>query len=309
MELRVLRYFVAIADAGSFTAAASRLCVAQSALSRHMRELEAELGAELMRRLPRGVRLTAAGAALYASAVRMLDEAARVRDQIAQRGAAGDSAVVLGISPTLGRVLVPGLYQRCQTSPAGVSISVREAFTPVLLDGLQRGLIDLAIVTSPETDKPITLQPLVGEPFALVCPLAQRQPALVTPEQLSAIPVVMTSLHRAIVERQLGQLGARLNVAAQIDSVDSIRELVLRGAAATVMPVSVFAADASQLRTVSLSEVSGIPLSRVLMLATRAEPHPAAGISVLKGLVQAEFAALAGRGVFSLGARQRARQG
>lgn len=305
MDLRVLRYFVAIADAGSFTAAASRVCVAQPALSRHIRELESELGVALIRRLPRGVRLTAEGAALYESAMRMLNEAERVRSLLVDRGAVADTTVTVGTSPTLGRVVVPGLFERCHRSSTGVTLKVREAFTPVLLDWLHRGLIDIAIATSPDTDKPFALHPLVGEPFALVCPAAQCRPAVVTPEELSGIPVLMTSLHRSIVERQLGLLGARLNVQAEIDSVDSIRELVLRGPWSTVMPVSVFAADPQSLLAVTLSEVSGIPMSRILTLASRIEPRQAAGIEVVKDLVRCEFSELASRGVFSLAAHHR----
>ncbi|MBU1359495.1 MAG: LysR family transcriptional regulator [Gammaproteobacteria bacterium] len=305
MDLRALRYFVAIAEAGSFTAAAERVCVAQSALSRHIRVLEDDLGVALIRRLPRGVRLTPAGVALYDSATKILDEASRIRGHLSDGGPHAEAMVTLGTSPTLGRVLVPGLYERCQRSPTGIKLSVREAFTPVLLDWLHRGLIDVAVVTSPETDKPFALQPLVGEPFALVSPLAQKRGAVITPEQLSAVPVLISKLHRGIVERQLAALGATLQVQAEIDSIDSIRELVLRGSGATLMPVSVFASDARALRSVTFSEVSGIPLSRILMLATRTELRPAAGIAVMKELVQAEFAELARRGVFSLGAGRR----
>lgn len=300
MDLRVLRYFVVIADSGSFTAAASIACVAQSALSRHIRELEEELGVALLRRLPRGVRLTSAGATLYESANRILNEASRVRGELSHPASSGDNQVVLGVSPTLGRVLVPGLFERCSRAPSGVALTVREAFTPTLLEWLQRGQIDVAVVTSPDTDKPFTLRPLVGEPFALVCPRAQRRPPVVTPAQLSEIPVLITNLHRRIVEKQLGFLGARLNVHSEIDSVDSIRELVLCGDWCTFMPVSVFASDAAARGAVTLSEVSGIPLNRILTLASRSEPHPASGTTLLRSLVELEFSELSRRGVFSL---------
>ena len=300
----MLRYFVAVADAGSITAAAERVCVAQSALSRHIRELEVDLGVDLIRRMPRGIQLTAAGGTLYESATRILDEAARVRDLVADRNASTELNVVLGTSPTLGRVLVPGLFERCSRSPTGLSLSVREAFTPMLLDWLERRLIDIAIVTNPETNRPFMFRPLLGEPFALVCPATHRRGIVVTPEQLSDIPLVMTSLHRRIVGHQLGQLGARLKVQAEIDSVDSIRELVVHGDYATIMPVSVFASDARTLRAVTLSEVLGIPLNRILTLATRNEPRPPAGIVILKELLQTEFSALAARGVFSIAAKR-----
>ena len=133
MNLRALRYFVAIADAGSFTAAAAAVAVAQPALTRQLRELESDLGVQLLLRLPRGVRLTPAGVTLYESAQRMLAEAARVRQLLANRPADSQAAVVLGASPTLARVLLPGLFESCQRGVSGIQLRAREAFTPCLL--------------------------------------------------------------------------------------------------------------------------------------------------------------------------------
>src|SRR5262245_20024779 len=99
MNLRALRYFVAIADAGSFTAAAAAVSVAQPALTRQLRELEADVGVQLLQRVPRGVRLTHAGVTLYESAQRMLAEAARVRQLLASRDRTAQTTVVLGASP------------------------------------------------------------------------------------------------------------------------------------------------------------------------------------------------------------------
>ena len=119
LNLRALRYFVAIADAGSLTAAAEAVSVAQPALTRQLRELEADLGVTLLMRYPRGVRLTPAGVTLYESAQRMLAEAARVRQMLAQHQKDQPQTVVLGASPTLARVLLPGLFESAQGSVSG----------------------------------------------------------------------------------------------------------------------------------------------------------------------------------------------
>lgn len=105
---------------------------------------------------------------------------------------------------------------------------------------LERGMVDMAIVTNPEAGRALTLPPLLGEPFALVSHVSLRLGPVVSVSQLARIPLLMTSLHRSIVERQLLPLRAHLNIQAEIDSVDSIRELVLKGQWATIMPVSVF---------------------------------------------------------------------
>jgi LysR family nitrogen assimilation transcriptional regulator len=297
VNLRALRYFVAIADAGSVSAAAPVVSIAQPALSRQLRELESALGTRLLLRSSRGVRLTPAGITFYESAQRILAESARVRQQLAARSEWKAATVTLGASPTLARVLVPGLFDRCHKSLTSMRLRVREAFTPILLDQVKRGLIDVAVVTNPESEGSLALHPLAGEPFALVSAAARGFKPVIPLSLLPRIPLLITSLHRAIVERQLAPMGGQLNVHAEIDSVDSIRELVLQGRWSTIMPVSVFN-DGRAAGAVSLSEISGVQLNRLLVVATRLQPQESAGVAIVKELVQAEFARLNRQGVF-----------
>jgi LysR family nitrogen assimilation transcriptional regulator len=302
MNLRTLKYFVAIVDAGSLTAAADAIAIAQPALSRQMHDLERDLGTPLLLRMPRGVRVTKAGAALYESAQRMLAEAQKVRKQIEGPENGVESSVVLGASPTLSRVLVPGVFERCQRSLTGVKLTVREAFTPMLVDWLEKGLIDMAIITGTDAcaGRRIATQPLLGEPFALVTQKSKRMRSVVPVGRLPRIPLLMTTLHRSIVERDLIPLGIHLNVHAEIDSVDTIRELVMQGHWSTLMPVSVFKQQDVEHRLM-LSEISGVQLNRQLLIASRIERDESTALSVLKDLVQAELVRLTRRGMFSLG--------
>lgn len=300
VNLRTLRNFVIVADAGSLTAAAAAIPLAQPALTRQVRELEAEMGVQLLQRLPRGVRLTQAGVSFYESAQRILAEAARLKQTLARSREAAEATVVLGVSPTLAQLLLPGLFETCLNTLQGVVLRSREAFTPALLEWLERGVIDMAIVTNPGTGRPLSLQPLMAEPFALVSHAGMRLPPVVPAQQLTRIPLLMTSLHRGIVERQLASLGRTLTVQAEIDSVDSIRELVSRGRWATIMPVSVFK-DSHAPAQLVMSEISGVQLHRQLVLATRLETHPSVALLRVQELVNAEFGRLTRRGVFSFG--------
>lgn len=300
MHLRTLRYFVVVADAGSLTAAAAAIPIAQSALTRQMRELESDLGVQLLQRLPRGVRLTQAGMTVYESAQRILAEEARLRPKLARSQPSVKATVVLGVSPTLARVLLPGLYGNCLRLLQNVTLGTREAFTPALLDFLERGMVDMAVVTNPEPGRTLTYQPLLAEPFALVSPPGMRIAPVVMPNQLARIPLLMTSLHRGIVERQLLLLGKSLNVQAEIDSVDTIRELVFEGRWATIMPVSVFKEGGAQMPVV-MSEISGVQLHRQLVLATRRDPNPSHALSLVQELLDAEFSRLSRQGAFSFG--------
>jgi LysR family nitrogen assimilation transcriptional regulator len=305
MHLRTLKYYVAVVDAGSLTAAAAAIPIAQPALTRQIRELESDMGVQLLERLPRGVRMTQAGISVYESAQRMLAEAARLRRKLARSGPAGMATVVLGAPPTLARLLLPGLFEGSSKLLEQVALRTREAFTPTLLDWLERGLIDMAIVTNPESGRPLSLQPLVAEPFALVSHASMKIAPVVSLSQLGRIPVLMTSLHRGIVEHQLVALGKQLKVHAEIDSVDSIREMVYRGGWATIMPVSVFKESGISPVPIVLSEVSGVQLHRQLVLATRPNLRPSPAQSLVQELLEGEFARLTQRGTFSFGAAQR----
>jgi LysR family transcriptional regulator, nitrogen assimilation regulatory protein len=300
VNLRALKYFVAIADAGSLTAAAEAIAIAQPALSRQLRELEKDLGVQLLHRTSRGVRLTQAGATLYESAYRILAEAERVREQLTGQHTERAS-VVLGTTPTLASLLVPGVFARCQRSLGDVKLTIREAFTPVLLDWLERGVVDLAVVTNPEPGRSITMHALLGEPFALISQAGKRFGPTISLGQLARIPLLMTTIHRGIVERQIAPMGGHLNVHAQIDSVDSIRELVLQGQGSTLMPVSVFK-DPRVRRRVTMSEVSGVQLNRLLVMATRIKREENSALSVLKDLVVSELAELTQAGMFNFAA-------
>jgi len=300
MNLRTLRYFIAIADAGSLTAAAVAIPIAQSALTRQMRELEYEMGVALLQRMPRGVRLTQAGVTFYESAQRILAESVRLRQRLSHGQSPGQSKVTLGASPTLARVLLPGLLEKCFNTLETIELSAREAFTPALMDWLEKGVIDMAIVTNPGTGRALSLQPLLGEPFALVSHVTMRVGPVVSVNQLTRIPLLMTSLHRGIIDRQMLALGKQLNVQAEIDSVDSIRELLMRGRWATIMPVSVFK-DIDLHPEIIMSEISGVQLNRLLVLATRLESSPNLALTLVRELVEAEFSRLMRQGVFSFG--------
>ena len=273
VNLRTLKYFVAIADAGSFTGAASIIPLAQPALTRQMRELEADLGVQLLERRPRGVVLTPAGATFYASARRILAEASRVRDKLARSHFAGKPAVTIGVPPTLAGLLLPGLLETSSHTLEGIELRSREAFTPVLLEWLERGVIDMAVVTNPGGGRALSYQPLLSEPFALVS-------------------------NRDMGYGELRILGQTLNVHWEIDSVDSIRQLVCRGQWATIMPISVFK-DVAERARLTLSEISSVQLNRHLALATRADAPETPAVSLVQELIEGELDRLSQEGRFS----------
>jgi len=297
-NLKALRYFVAVVDAGSFTAAATAIAIAQPALTRQIRELEEDFGTQLLQRLPRGVRMTAAGVTLYESAQRILSEADRVRKNL-REGLNGTASVSLGVPPPLGRVLLPGLFESCLKLPGARPMRAREAFTPALLEWLERGIVDMAIVTNPPSGRKFSLRPLINEPFALISPHKKGQAHTIQIEQVAQLPVLMTSLHHGIVDQQLRALNLNLAIEGIIDSVDAIRELVLKRGHSTIMPVSVFKDDLEN-KTIHISQISGVQLSRTLVLAQRRDRDKTADYDMVEQLIESEFSRLERMGAFGL---------
>ena len=146
MELRHLRYFVAVAEALNFTKASARLRVAQPALSRQMTDLEDELGVDLMKRSPRGVTLTAEGK-LFLDEVRELlkraDESVEKVRALA-RGEYGELHVGYAPSPTV-EILPPALAAFQKAFPR-VRVLLHDLSEQELVDGLQNGTVELAMM-------------------------------------------------------------------------------------------------------------------------------------------------------------------
>ncbi|MGE0559255.1 MAG: LysR family transcriptional regulator [Burkholderiales bacterium] len=300
MDLRGIRYFVQIAELGSMTRAAQHLRVAQPALSRHVRALEQELGVALMVRLPRGVRLTTAGRQFLDHCQRILRELGRAQDALRSGGAAGQGRVILGVSPTTGPLLLPGVVERMRRQCPQISLKVVEGFSNQLYDWLLTGRADLAILTNPVSTRVIQVTPLSSEPIVVfVRPQAHGARRFLTAAEFARTPVVSTEAIRIIADEQLQRHDIRVSVEAEIDAVEAIRRLVLRGTSMALMPVSTFYDDLVAGRLAAWPIVDA-NIHRILTLAQPAERRPSAAIDEVAQIVAAEVRTLGDSGVFSL---------
>ncbi|MFE1559993.1 LysR family transcriptional regulator, partial [Streptomyces sp. NPDC058734] len=176
MELRTLRYFVAVAEELHFGRAATRLHMSQPPLSRAIKRLEADAGALLFARSPTGVTLTPVGAVLLDEARALLGHADRVRARVS--AAAGAAALTVGI---LGDGTDPGVsrlaaaYRR--THP-GIDIRIRDTDLTDPTCGLRAGLVDVALTRAPFDETALTVRALRTDPVGVVLraddPLAGR---------------------------------------------------------------------------------------------------------------------------------------
>jgi len=177
-ELRLIRYFVAVAEEGNVTRAAERLHMAQPPLSAAVRQLEQLLGVALLDRSSRQVRLTAAGEVLLEQGRELLAHADRVvRDvQAVERSPSG--LLHAGVSPAARFGVVPDLLERWSTAAPGVMLHTSEDTTGALLRDVRRGRLDLAIVFCPPDVSGLAAMRLRDEPAVVHLrddhPLASR---------------------------------------------------------------------------------------------------------------------------------------
>jgi LysR family nitrogen assimilation transcriptional regulator len=300
MDLRSLRYFVHVADTGSITRAAGQLGIAQPALTRHVQGMEAELGAPLLERLPRGVRLTGRGRKFLEHARRMVREMDRAQAELGHPTQPAGGRVILGVSPTTAAWLVPGCVERCRRQAPGLAIKVVEGFSPQLSDALAAGRVDVALLTNPQPARALRYTPLLSEPIVVIGPrgAAPARPFF-TLAELARTPVLITDGIRGALEDPLARAGARLNVEVEIDSIEAIRALLLRGATHALMPVSTFHDDIARGR-LSAWQITDASLHRMLVLAQPLQPAQPAATEAVAQIVAAEIESLFERGIFAL---------
>lgn len=172
IDLRSLRYFLAVAEAGHITRASERLGIAQPPLTRQIQGLERDLGVTLFVRHPRGVTLTEVGEAVAAEAGAILESAGRLREtaQRAARGEAGRIAVGYTSSAAFNP-FVPRLIRAFRRAWPGVQIALEEDATRQMVQALREARLDAAFIRSSTADLTgLVIEPLLEEPMVAAAP-------------------------------------------------------------------------------------------------------------------------------------------
>ncbi|MBP2330124.1 DNA-binding transcriptional LysR family regulator [Kibdelosporangium banguiense] len=177
MDLRELRYFVAVAEELHFGRAATRLHMTQPPLSRAIKQLETDLGCVLLQRSPSGVALTPAGASLYDEALTLLAQADQARTRVA--AAAGTATITIGTLANSAEEVGTSLAAAFRKHHPSVHVHIREADLTDPTIGLRAGLVDVALTRTPFDTTGITTQVLRTDPVGVVLraddPLAGRE--------------------------------------------------------------------------------------------------------------------------------------
>jgi DNA-binding transcriptional LysR family regulator len=311
MELRQLRYFVAITEERSFTRAARKLGVAQPALSQQLRALELELGVTLLQRSNRTGDLTDAGVSLLARATRILGEVRDTVDEMADHAGARRGVVRIGCAlQTLMECELPTLLSSLRASHPRIRIVLREMHTRQVLHRLDSGKVDLGLVhlarhgseplvgTERVSDQ-LVLRQMYREPLVLIVGPKHRlakeaRIAFAALREEAWIAFGVGATVRRVVELAADTRGFVPRIAFTSTNIGTVRALVSAGLGIAVVPRSALDVPSPPLHAVQIIKPT---LERVVTLARNPARYESNAVAIVSA-----------RLVESLGPRARSRR-
>ena len=243
MELRHLRYFVAVAEAGNLTVAAQRILhTSQPSLSRQIRDLEDEVGTELLTRKARGIDLTPAGRAF-------LDHARAVLSQVEAAGEAARRAArpakpcfTMGFLTGHELTWMPEALRILRSELPNIDVMISSQYSPLLAEGLSKGKIDAAFLRKERALPDLAFRLLVKEPLTVILPIDHRLAALkaISPRDLAGEAFVTVShtapVLRAVIDNYLKRSGIKITPAHEADHVTMGISLIMSTRGVGLLP-------------------------------------------------------------------------
>jgi LysR family nitrogen assimilation transcriptional regulator len=280
VDLRKLRYFIGIAEAGGFHRAARTLNIAQSALSKQIRELEAEIGLKLLDRGPLGISLTTEGQRLLAESREILDRVDRLPMAIAAPKGAIQGSVKIGAPASVAAHLFGPLARRLHDLHPEIHLKCITD-TARLMELLSANELDLGLVTLSDPDElggAWHVDKLVCEQDYLVGPAGSLDPSRpVKFSEMLELPLVLTPMphvRRSHMQRLAATAGKALNVAAEAGVIGAQASFVCQGLGFAVMPFSA-AILMKSAGPLEIAPIEGLKSWRLLMRRSDRIPSPA----------------------------------
>ena len=241
IELRHLRYFLAVAEAAHFTKAAAKLHVTQPTLSHQIRQLEGQLNLVLFDRIGRRVKLTAAGEVLLPHARRVFRELEEAQSALSELHGLKRGELKVGIVQTVNACVIPEIVARFSAAHSGIKVTCAELSVDDIEAGLESGRLDLGISFIPATRPLIEGEKLFTEELVAVVPAnhAWKNRRRLGVAELATQPLVLLSAQyctRQLVDRAFAQARVRPKIQVEMNSVESILSTVRQGRLMSVLP-------------------------------------------------------------------------
>ena len=300
MDLRQLHYFATVAERGGFGAAASALNIAQSALSRHVKLLEQELGGALLVRGPRGVTVTESGKVLLARGRWLLGMLEDIKVEVRTENREPTGIVRLGAPSSLGDLFYAPLARLFARRFPRVRLELSDGLTERLIDLLLRAELDMAVVTMPPPNDHLAYEVLVVEQVFLVGAAGDRllKRGTLMRREFSRLPASVQPLSRSFFP-------SKVPCVVRVESVTPMKQMVAGGLGYALLPFSGIHREVEE-GTLSAARLPWMQAERVLALP-RGRPISSAGHEVVASLKEI-CRELVGAGKIRT-ARQRERRG
>lgn len=269
MTLRQLELFMAIVETGKFTAAARKMYVAQPSISQQIHLLEEELGEPLFVRMPnRKIQVTEAGNILREHADRVLRQVQIAKREISSLTKEPVGQIRIGMGGHQLVSMLPPAFRIFHDRFPKVSIDLVNATTPLIVDMVRNGRLDLGVVNLPLDAKDLQTKTLFTEQMVLI---VKRGDALskkrtIHPGALGSVPLALydrTTSTRGRLDRFFEDSGIRPNVMFEVSSVETMKRLVEAGLCAAIIPAS-SVASAPDRKILTPLSIEGKPLTRVV---------------------------------------------
>ncbi|HEV7577389.1 MAG TPA: LysR substrate-binding domain-containing protein [Caldimonas sp.] len=286
MELRHLRYFVALADCRSFTRAAERSHVTQSTLSHQIRQLEEEIGQPLFDRIGRKVVTTEAGELFFAFASRALKEVDQGIAMLQPGGGDLTGQVRIGATHTFNIGLIPECVALFLTRHPTVQIRVEELAAEQIVSRLRAGELDIGIAYRPGGPTDLWFEPLYNEEMALVVadthPLAGRKRIRMVElhqQRLVLLPAYFAT--RTLLDECFLACGAEPVVVAEMSTIAPMLGLVLRMPIAAIVAINAVPKAMSGLQMIPLESPTPVRTPGILWQREVAQSAPVKSFAVI----------------------------
>ncbi len=271
MDLKRLRYFISVGELGSFTLAARHLGIAQPALSRHIRQLEDECGSPLLWRNGRGAQVSDVGKIVFEHARSLLEQVDRLETALKAAKGAPTGNVILGMPPSVCAILVEPLFHRLREEFPGIRLHVSEAFSGDVREWLVGGRLDIGVLYDPGRATNMIGQHLLVEDMFLCSAAAVSDIAspTITLAEAVRLPLILPGRPhglRVLVDSVCARAGLTPDVVLELDSMGTIKNLVRRADAATILPYCGVHRDVTQGHLVA-RRIVGPTITRTLVVA------------------------------------------
>nr|WP_314861900.1 LysR substrate-binding domain-containing protein [uncultured Undibacterium sp.] len=273
MELRQLRYFVAIVDHGSLSRAARVLHIVQPALTQQIQQLEEELGTSLLHRSAQGMQATDAGRIFYEHALAILKQVADAKSAVNQTTDKPSGTVALGIPQSASGALAFPLLTAVRAAFPDIVFQLTEELTGNLTEQLASGRLNLAVLFDDGQLGKFATKPLVEEEMMYITRTDSQfacKRKSITLEKALQVPLILPSIQHGVrprIEQVVRDHGLRTEHVIDITSIAILKSAILADMGATILPMSPLLAEIER-GEMRASPISDVTLSRTVVLCS-----------------------------------------